>query len=237
MAKYLDYNGLKKYDELLKKWHAADQKELEDKIAAIIGSDSDSDFLSLSDLRLTHDADMAELRNLIADITGESESMSSIAELNQRIAELTSAVGTINNGDTGRSMRAVAGEVAEKAAQDEVAKIVDNAPAAFDTLKEIADWINSDGSAAAGLVDDVAQNTANIQHASDSIKSANDRIDALESILGSASDSDSVIDRLGDIEAKHAADVTNIYNAINNIKQDDDSPIPESEIAALFPQA
>ena len=237
MANYLDYNGLKKYDELLKKWHAADQKELEDKIAAIIGSESDSDFLSLSDLRLTHDADMAELRNLIADITGESESMSSIAELNQRIAELTSAVGTINNGDTGRSMRAVAGEVAEKAAQDEVAKIVDNAPAAFDTLKEIADWINSDGSAAAGLVDDVAQNTANIQHASDSIKSANDRIDALESILGSASDSDSVIDRLGDIEAKHAADVTNIYNAINNIKQDDDSPIPDSEIAALFPQA
>ena len=237
MAKYLDYNGLKKYDELLKKWHAADQKELEDKIAAIIGSDSDSDFLSLSDLRLTHDADMAELRNLIADITGESESMSSIAELNQRIAELTSAVGTINNGDTGRSMRAVAGEVAEKAAQDEVAKIVDNAPAAFDTLKEIADWINSDGSAAAGLVDDVAQNTANIQHASDSIKSANDRIDALESILGSASDSDSVIDRLGDIEAKHEADVTNIYNAINNIREEEDSPIPESEIAALFPQA
>ena len=237
MAKYLDYNGLKKYDELLKKWHAADQKELEDKIAAIIGSESDSDFLSLSDLRLTHDADMAELRNLIADITGESESMSSIAELNQRIAELTSAVGTINNGDTGRSMRAVAGEVAEKAAQDEVAKIVDNAPAAFDTLKEIADWINSDGSAAAGLVDDVAQNTANIQHASDSIKSANDRIDALESILGSASDSDSVIDRLGDLEAKHAADVTNIYNTIKNIKEDDDSPIQESDIIALFPQA
>ena len=237
MAKYLDYNGLKKYDELLKKWHAADQKELEDKIAAIIGSESYSDFLSLSDLRLTHDADMAELRSLIADITGESESISSIAELNQRIAELTSAVGTINNGDTGRSMRAVAGEVAEKAAQDEVAKIVDNAPAAFDTLKEIADWINSDGSAAAGLVDDVAQNTENIKLASDSIKSANDRIDALESILGSASDSDSVIDRLGDIEAKHAADVTNIYNAINNIKQDDDSPIPDSEIAALFPQA
>ena len=237
MAKYLDYNGLKKYDELLKKWHAADQKELEDKIAAIIGSESDSDFLSLSDLRLTHDADIAELRNLIADITGGSESMSSIAELNQRIAELTSAVGTINNGDTGRSMRAVAGEVAEKAAQDEVAKIVDNAPAAFDTLKEIADWINSDGSAAAGLVDDVAQNTANIQHASDSIKSANDRIDALESILGSASDSDSVIDRLGDLEAKHAADVTNIYNTIKNIKEDDDSPIQESDIIALFPQA
>ena len=233
MAKYLDYNGLKKYDELLKKWHAADQKELEDKIAAIIGSDSDSDFLSLSDLRLTHDADMAELRNLIADITGESESISSISELNQRIADLTTAVGIINNGDTGSSMR----KVAEGAAQAEVAKIVDNAPAAFDTLKEIADWINSDGSAAAGLVDDVAQNTANIQHASDSIKSANDRIDALESILGSASDSDSVIDRLGDLEAKHAADVTNIYTAINNIREEEDSPIPESEIAALFPQA
>ena len=233
MAKYLDYNGLKKYDELLKKWHAADQKELEDKIAAIIGSESDSDFLSLSDLRLTHDADMAELRNLIADITGESESISSISELNQRIADLTTAVGIINNGDTGSSMR----EVAEGAAQAEVAKSVDNAPAAFDTLKEIADWINSDGSAAAGLVDDVAQNTANIQHASDSIKSANDRIDALESILGSASDSDSVIDRLGDLEAKHEADVTNIYTAINNIREEEDSPIPESEIAALFPQA
>ena len=64
-----------------------------------------------------------------------------------------------------------------------------------------------------------------------------DRIDALESILGSASDSDSVIDRLGDLEAKHAADVTNIYNTINNIKQDDDSPIQESDIVALFPQA
>ena len=102
MANYLDYNGLKKYDELLKKWHAADQKELEDKIAAIIGSDSDSDFLSLSDLRLTHDADIAELRNLIADITGGSESMSSIAEMTQKIAELANAVKVINNGDTGK---------------------------------------------------------------------------------------------------------------------------------------
>ena len=56
------------------------------------------------------------------------------AGLRKRIKDNEDAIGTLRGTDTGKSARAIAAE--------EVAKIVANADADFDTLKEIADWIS-----------------------------------------------------------------------------------------------
>lgn len=56
------------------------------------------------------------------------------AGLRKRIKANETAIGTLQGTDTDKSARAIAAE--------EVAKIVANADADFDTLKEIADWIS-----------------------------------------------------------------------------------------------
>lgn len=54
-------------------------------------------------------------------------------------AELKTQIATLVGADEGKSAREIAQDEASKA----VAKIVDNAPESFDTLKEIADWIGT----------------------------------------------------------------------------------------------
>lgn len=58
-------------------------------------------------------------------------------------ARVTTLVGSVS-GDDSKSARAIAAE--------EVAKVVDGAPEAFDTLKEIATWIGNDTMGAASIV-------------------------------------------------------------------------------------
>ena len=55
------------------------------------------------------------------------------------IEELETKVNTLIGADTGKSVATIAGEVAD----EKIALIVDSAPEAFDTLKEIADWIQN----------------------------------------------------------------------------------------------
>lgn len=60
----------------------------------------------------------------------------------------TDAIAVLVGDDTGKSARAIAAA--------EVAKIVANADASYDTLKEIADWIMSDTTGAASMTADIA---------------------------------------------------------------------------------
>lgn len=71
---------------------------------------------------------------------------------------ITTLVGSVE-GDNGKSVRAIAIE--------EVTKVIDGAPAALDTLKEIADWINDDKAGAAKLAADVVANADAIQAIND----------------------------------------------------------------------
>ena len=66
-----------------------------------------------------------------------------VGDLSDEVSGLTSTVSTMLGTDagTGLSIRAIAKAEAQSAATTEVAKVVANAPEAFDTLKEIADWI------------------------------------------------------------------------------------------------
>ena len=60
-----------------------------------------------------------------------------------------SVVATLVGEDTGKSVRAISAE--------EVAKVVADADASYDTLKEIADWILNDTTGAAKMANDVAR--------------------------------------------------------------------------------
>ena len=64
------------------------------------------------------------------------------------VSAITETVNTLVGDDTNKSVRNIAVE--------EVAKVISGAPEAFDTLKEIADWINSDSAGTVELVDKVA---------------------------------------------------------------------------------
>lgn len=65
------------------------------------------------------------------------------------------ALATLVGADTNKSVRTIAGEV--------VAEIVDNAPEAYDTLKEIADWIANDETGAAAMSSAISKNTEAIK--------------------------------------------------------------------------
>ena len=64
------------------------------------------------------------------------------------VSGLTNVVNTLIGEDNGKSVRTVANE--------EVAKVIGEAPEAFDTLKEIADWISSDSAGTEALINRVA---------------------------------------------------------------------------------
>ena len=51
----------------------------------------------------------------------------------------------------------------KKTVKDEIAKVIDSAPAAFDTLKEIADYINEDQEAAAVIANDLVEHSNAIE--------------------------------------------------------------------------
>lgn len=83
--------------------------------------------------------------------------VSDLEALTTKVNTLDSNLTKVIGSDINKSMRSVASEVAAT----EVAKIVDNAPEAFDTLKEIAAWIQgSDSSATDMLADITALNNA-----------------------------------------------------------------------------
>ena len=70
----------------------------------------------------------------------QSLNTSTSAELQEAISNLEELVGS---------------ESVEERVSEAVAKIVDSAPETFDTLKEVADWIETHGEAAAALLQEV----------------------------------------------------------------------------------
>lgn len=73
--------------------------------------------------------------------------------ISNNASAITTLIGSVE-GDNTKSVRTIANE--------EVAKVVDSAPEAFDTLKEIADWIADDETGAAALTNTVASHTTTL---------------------------------------------------------------------------
>lgn len=126
----------------------------------------------------TYSLDTSTIKDKIASITTDS------SNLEVRVKANEDAI-TVINGDA-----ATEGSIANA-----ISKVVDSAPEAFDTLKEISDWISADETGTAALVQRVTD--------------AETEIDELQTNLG------------WDAEAKDAVRVTNIEDSIEALVSDD----------------
>lgn len=77
------------------------------------------------------------------------------------------AVQTLIGSDANKSARAIAAE--------EVAKIVDGAPEAMNTLKEVAEWIENDETGAAAMAAGIAENKEEIKRVEAKIPGVDDK--------------------------------------------------------------
>lgn len=89
-------------------------------------------------------------QNTLEIVATKTELQNEVARATQSEAQIDSKVDTIIADDAGKSARTIAAE--------EVAKVVADAPADFDTLKEIAEYIESDKTGAAQMVTKIDAN-------------------------------------------------------------------------------
>lgn len=97
-------------------------------------------------------------------------------------------------------------QIAVDAAAGAVAAIVAGADSDFDTLKEVADWILSDTTGAAGLQKKVSEHTESIDAINDELGDINDELDTLDA------NKQSVIEDLDDIRRGAAYGATAIQS-------------------------
>ncbi len=133
---YLDYAGLKGYDELIKNWVINHLPET------------------------TEGYDDSEIRSLIAEVENKIPAAYDDAALQAAMQALDEKVGADS----------VANQISAA-----IGALVNNAPSNLDTLKELADWINTHGESAAALVTTVAEQ-------GEAIAAVNTKIDGITSI-------------------------------------------------------
>ena len=122
----------------------------------------------------------------------------------QRQVDIISAqVGTLINNDTDKSVRTIAAE--------EVAKVVNGAPEALDTLKEIADYI-AEHPGATDLAERLAALENTINTSGTGLK---DRVTILENGVG---DLRTLISRLQDKDVEHDQAITDIQTFLANLR-------------------
>ena len=208
MAKYLDYTGLSAYDRLIKELIKKGNDSLAQKIEEVMGGSEVPSVAelqtALNTLQSTHQTDVTELKSVIYDIIGGSEETS--------LKELADAIAKLNGDDN------VDGSV-KKQVKDAINAVVDGAPEAFDTLKEIADWIGSDESGTAELISKVA---ANEQAIADNKQAIADNKQAIAANKQAIADNKAALDKdikdLADHVASAGEAYTNVDNRLKNIE-------------------
>lgn len=98
-----------------------------------------------------------------------------VAEQSEEIAAVGAKVDTLQGTDAGKSVRTIAAE--------ETAKIVGNAPANYDTLKEIADYISSDATGAAEMSNKINKNTTDIAKVAEDLSATHQLASNAESAI------------------------------------------------------
>ncbi len=99
---------------------------------------------------------------------------------------LEAKVTTLIGSDTNKSARVIASE--------EVAKIVADAPEAYDTLKEISDWISNHASDAASMNSQITTNTSDIAELEETATDLGNQITTLDNSLADIAKTGNVID-------------------------------------------
>lgn len=123
------------------------------------------------------------------------------AGLSPTYSALVDQVGTLIGNDIGKSAREIAAE--------EVNRIVDGAPAAFDTLKEIADYL-SDHEVEGDILDRIDQLESIIHNPSTGLLHRTSVVEVAIQNINTA------LDDLRDQDAELAADIENLQNQLNN---------------------
>lgn len=96
----------------------------------------------------------ADLDAALKAVLDAKASGADLTALAGRVSTAEGKLTTLIGEDADKSVRAISAE--------EVAKIVNGAPEAYDTLKELADWLSTHGTDAAAMNSSIAQNKADI---------------------------------------------------------------------------
>lgn len=157
IKKYLDYEGLKLYDEKIKALIKAAGESTE-AIAELVG-------------QLPEGATEATILEYLEN---------KIGAVDEKVGDISNLTGeTVSNLAQALEAELERAAAAEQALEEKIDGIVDNAPEAFDTLKEIADWISEDEAGAAALVNRVAKNEDAIEALEADVE---DKFNAIQSI-------------------------------------------------------
>lgn len=137
------------------------------------------------------------IRGLLTDMTTAQSDIEDlqddVSDLEPRVEALEDAVDILN-GDA-NTQGSVASQVSAA-----VTALINNAPASFDTLKEIADWIQTHGNEAAALITRLGDAEDDIEELQGRMDTAEDDIDTLETGLGTAN-----------------TNITNLQTAVNTL--------------------
>lgn len=125
------------------------------------------------------------------------------AAVQHQVDILVTQVGTLINNDIDKSVRQIAAE--------EVAKVVDGAPAAYDTLKEIAEYI-AEHPGASDIAERLAALETTINTANTGLK---DRTTILENSVGNLR---TLIANLQSKDTEHDQAISDIQAALNNLR-------------------
>lgn len=125
------------------------------------------------------------------------------AKLESTVNIVVEQVGTLIGNDTDKSAREIA--------QEEIAKVIDGAPEAFDTLKEIADYL-----AEHPTETDVAERLIALEHAiNDADTGLKDRVTVVEAAVGNLNDA---LESLKMVDQEHDRQIANIQIALQALK-------------------
>lgn len=143
---FLDYEGLALYDELIKTYIDAQKGDTDKSTAEVL--EELNKYVEANDAR-------------------NEENEQAIADNKEAIEAAQDAIDLLNGdkdteGSVAHMVDTVVGEATEKAVDDAIKALIDNAPESLDTLKEIADWIAEDETGTAALIDRVSKNEDDI---------------------------------------------------------------------------
>lgn len=165
--KFLDYEGLKLYDELIKKLI----KDSNSNVEAL------AEYLGTLPENAPEGSSVVEyLLNALKDV---DDKVGDLSKLTPEGEEEGQAFDNVVDALLSESERAAA---AEKKLQDAIDKLLADAPEAFDTLKEIADWISADEEGAVALVQRVMKAEQDIEDAKAECENRFNSIGAIEKL-------------------------------------------------------
>lgn len=154
-------------------------------------------------------------------------------------AKIAKDINTNKYDDTALKAKVTANETAittlngegegsvKKQVDDAVAKIIANAPEAYDTLKEISDWIDSHADSASAMNSQINTNKAEIAD--------------LKTLIGAIPEGSAsknivayITEAIGESQTNLISDITTLQNKVGFLESFTYTPITENQINSLF---